>query len=360
MLNKELQEQIRPDENLMFDRKGFDRRSLRRELAGTEALAPGQKFITQGNAYFVHPDSDMPTGPAGIGESFGNVEVISQTGFTVQIPRYINGMMLDVQDYDIPAMSRVIRNKRDAIMELFDIQADLAFYNGLVDQAGNQIFLGVFEWLEANMDAGNVIDCSEFVNGGARQGELGGVPANVILDIAYGLTENEYADDMWEVAVARKSVWAKWNAVGTADYNMNRSQWQLINADDVGVGVQRRMNFPLKIGLRAPDGMAETLRFDLSFPTATSADDSLGSIPVDDDVMYLIPRHNGDFYYLVEETTPSVRGPLEKDGWKERWEYSWKAGVVQGMSHRAGGGAPDVVKLENVEALFVGDIVNTT
>lgn len=341
ILTKEQQELVEPDEDIMFEREGFDRQGLRRELAPVTTIEPGTRFVEQGQAVFVHPDSDMPEGPTSIGESLGNVELVREVGGSVQIPRYTHGFSLDIEDREVPEMNMFIQDMRDAILELFDLQADVAFINGLNDHAGNEVMPGVFQWLQDNMDASNIIDCSTY---DLDAGDLNGIPANVVLREAYDEISGEYVTTTFDVAVAKHNVWSYWNEIGRADYNVNRSQWEMVQDDGDGVGVRRRMTLPDSTGLRAPSTMDADLTFDLSFPTANNGSD--------DDVMFLIPQHNGDFYELYEQASPDVRGPIEKEGWRERWEYKWRAGATFGFSHRAGGNATDVIKLENVSTLF--------
>lgn len=350
ILTQEMVELAKPDENLMFERKGFDRRGIRREFAPVESLAQGERYVRQGNATYVHQDSDMPVGPTVLGESMGNIELVREVGGVQEVPRYTHGFSVDVEDMEVPEMAAYITDMRDAIMELFDIQADLAFLLGLQDHAGNDIFKGVFQWLDDNIVADNVIDCSDY---DLSAGDLNGIPANVVLRVAYGKVTGEYVETTWDLAVAKHEVWALWNEVGTNDYNANQSQWDLMAADSAGVGVNRRLLVPKQIGLRAAPSQSEKLMFDIDFPTPTSADDAAGEIAAEDDVMYLIPNHGGDFYELREESTAMTRGPIVKEGFRERFEYKWRAGVIQGQSFRLDGVAKDAIKLENVESLFL-------
>ena len=349
ILTKEMQELVQPDEDLMFDREGFDRRGLRTELAPVTSIDPGTKYVEQGQAVYVHPDSDMPDGPTVEGESFGNIELVREVGGSVQIPRYTNGFVLEDEDMEVSEMAGFVQNMRDGIMELFDLRADLAFLHGLQAADGSQVHPGVFEFLQSNMDTANIIDCSDF---DLSSGDLQGIPANVVLREAYGRITGEYVTTTWDVAVARHNVWALWNEIGRADYNVNRSQWEMIQDDGDGVGVTRNMVLPYSTGLRAPTGMNARLSFDIALPDAVNDGYTGQEIDPEDDVMFLIPQHNGDFYELYEQGTPDVRGPLQKDGFRERWEYKWRAGVVYGFSHRARGQAVDAIKLENVSALF--------
>lgn len=354
VLTKEQQSLVKPDENLMFEREGFDRRSLRREFAPVETIDPSTKYVEQGNVSYIHPQSDMPSGPTVEGESFGNIELVREVGGTQQIPRYTNGFTVDQEDTEVD--NRWLMDARDGIMELFDIQADLAFMLGLSTEADNTVFSGVFEWLDNNIPASNIIDCSQY---DPSTGDLQGVPANIVAQKAYSYVTGEYVTDQWDLAVAKHPVWAEWNQLGTFDGATVESQWEMMQADanSDNVGVNRRIQLPKQIGLRGPSDMEEGLKFPLELPTRTNAGynspiGDLADYTDDDDVMYLIPRHDGDFYELYEQATPDTRGPLAKEGFRERWEYKWRGGVVQGQSFKSDGVAVDAIKLENVTALF--------
>lgn len=349
ILTEKQQTLIRPDENLMFDReRNFDSPRYRLEIAPRTPIDPGTKYVEQGDAAYIHPDSDMPAGPTVEGESFGNIELIREVGGTQEIPRYTNGFTVDEEDLEVDGS--FVQDMRDGIMRLFDLQADLAFLLGLSDEHGNEVFSGVFAWLDANIPSDNIIDCSDF---DLSTGDLNGLPANVILREAYSKVTGEYVTTQWDVAIAKHEVWALWNEKGTFDTNQNMSQWDLVNVpqDDAGVGVNRRVLIPNSMGLRAPSGMTEKLTFDISMPTTNNSGQGSQLDDEDDDVMYLIPQHDGDFYELYEQPTPDVRGPLMKDGFRERWEYKWRAGVVQDQTHRTDVAA-DAIKLENVSTMF--------
>jgi len=353
VLNKEQQTLVQPDENLMFEREGFDRRAIRQDFAPTRQIPAGQRFVEQGQASFIDPDSDLPIGPTGLGESMGNIELVRVTGETVEVPRYTHGFSLDVEDTEVD--TSFVTEMRDGIMELFDVQADYAFLQGLTDEQGGTVFKGVFQFLQDEMDVANVIDCSTF---DPSAGDLQGVPANIIVQEAYRLISGEYVDQnnsQWDIAAAKPEIWSYWNQYGTFDGAVVQSQWELVATDENtdGVGVRRRVTVPHSIGLRGPAG-GSSLQLSISMPTRVNAAYVSPLSNADDDAMFLIPQHNGDFYELYEQGSPDVRGPIEKEGWQERWEYKWRAGVVQGFTHRSASGsiAKDAVKLENVTALF--------
>lgn len=353
ILNKQQQTLVEPDENLMFDREGFDREAIRQEFAPVQPLESGQRYIEQGQATFVDPDSDRATGPTGIGESVGNIELVRVTGSTVEIPRYTHGFNLDDEDTEVD--NSFVTDMRDGIMELFDIEADYAFLQGLNDETGTTIFKGVFQWLKDEAPSGNVIDCSSY---DPSAGDLQGVPANIITEVAYEQASGNYIsqeNSQWDIAAAKPEVWARWNQYGTFDGAVVQSQWDLVDAsdNDAGVGVRRRIPIPHDIGLRGPPS-GGNIQLSIDMPSRTNSGYSSPLGDAKDDVMFLIPQHNGDFYELREESSPTVRGPIMKDGFRERWEYRWRAGVVQGFTHRNASGslAQDTIVLENITALF--------
>lgn len=335
--NKEMMEVVLPDENLMFYREGFDRPSIRREFAGVTALGRGERYVKQGNATYVHPDSDMPTGPTGTAESFGNVELVRELGKQVEMPRFTHGFTHELEDDEVDTSH--LADSKQAIMELFDIQADLSFFQGVHDEQGNEIVPGIFDWLDGAIPTENVIDCTQW---DTDMSELNGLPANIIKKVAYQNVTGEYVLNTWDAAVAKHNVWAMWNELGTFEgtTGSEKSQWQLVadNNDTGGVGINRAIKIPDSIGIPSPTDMSDRLSWDV---------DVIG-----DDEMYLLPNHGGDFYQLYEQGTPDHRGPLDKDGFRVRHEYKWRGGAAYGFSHRAGGLAPDTFKLTNVSALF--------
>lgn len=351
VLNKKQLTVLQPDEDLMFDREGFDRAGIRQEYAPIEAIQPGQRYIEQGDATFMSPESDFPEAPTGVGESFGNITLERITGAVQEIPRYTGGFHLDVEDQEVD-MSHV-QDMRDGIMELFDIQADYAFLQGLDREDGSTVFKGVYQWLQDNMPAENIIDCSTY---DPSAGDLQGVPANIITQVAFQKVDGEYVGNQnmsWDLAVAKPEIWANWNQYGTFDGAVVQSQWDLVEAsdNDMNIGVRRRNNVPRQIGLRGPPDRSD-LQLSIDMPTRQNTGYSSPLSDGDNDVMFLIPEHNGDFYELYEEGSPDHR-VVEKEGWKERHEYKWRAGVTQGFTHKRDADlATDAIKLENVTALF--------
>lgn len=346
----------KPDQGVMMGRGESvdaprDMERLRMELAPVRAIDPGTKYVEEGNATFISSETDMPIGPAGLGESMGNIELVREIGGQQEIPKYVHGFSVDVEDREVD--DSFITEMRDGILTLFDVQADFAFFQGLTREDGTTVFKGVFQWLQDNMPSGNIIDCSQF---DPSAGDLQGVPANIIKQKAYQKIEQIYVNETWDIAAAKPEIWADWNQLGTFDGAVITSQWDLVDAsnDDVGVGVNRRFVIPHSLGIPTAPSDDGSFTFSIDLPSRVNSGYTSPLADAKDDAMFLIPDHGGDFYELYEQGSPDVRGPLEKEGWKERFEYKWRAGVVQGQNrHKTDVDvARDVVKLENVTALF--------
>jgi hypothetical protein len=348
-LTEKQQSLLLPDEEYFLERKGFDRPAIRRELAPVTPLSAGDRYVEQGDAIYATPTSDMPESDTTPGEIFGNVDVERVVGEQVRIPRMTHGLTVDQEDLEIqagddtPSGADKLQRERDLLMEMFDVQADYQFMQGIHDERGNQVQPGVFEYLDANIPASNIIDASS-----TQYSNSGEIPANVIVQEAYSKLTGEYANDGWDVAFAKHDVHALWNTIDNNSGVTQKSHWLDLESDSDGVGqsiVNDFIKIPEKIGLRtAPEYSAEELRFDVDFPTANNG--------TDDDVMYLIPDHGGDFYELYEQAQPQMSDtPVRKEGLKERHEFYWRAGQTFNLNHRVDDVATDAIKIENVSAL---------
>lgn len=347
-LTQKAQTLLEPDEDIMFDRVGRDRRGIRREIAPLTTMSRGDRYIEEGDGYYVDADSDMPTGTTGVGEVMGNVDIVRYTGDRVHLPRMTHGLTVDIEEMQVDGAEEKLRRSRDAIMEMFDIQADLQFLTGITDEEGNSVQPSLFSWLDNNMDANNIIDAGTWQTNNSSS-----LPANVIVSEAYSKTTGEYADDGWDMVLWKHNVRALWNRIDNNSGVAQKSQWLDLQSDNAGVGdslVNDAILIPDNIGLRTAPDANDTLRFPINFPTA-----SAGS---DDDVMYLVPSHGGDFFEMYEQPEPTLLGdPIQKEGGKQRWEYYWRAGQAFGFgSHKnddgtGAGEATDVVKIENVSGL---------
>jgi hypothetical protein len=346
-------EQVAPDEDVMLERRGRDRRGLRREIAPLTEVPRGTRKVEEGDGTYVDAKSDMPEGTTGVGEVLGNVDIVRYLGDEVNIPRMTHGMTVDAEDLELGNSQEKVNRAQDALMEMFDIQADLQFLLGITDEEGNQVQPGVFEWLDDNIPSGNVINADNYTTDYSISN---GQPANIIQRVAYETTEGVYADDGWDFAMYPHNVRALWNTIDSNSGATIKSQFMDLQDDAQGVGssiVDGEFLIPSKTGLRTAPDAADTLQFDITgnLPTANNGDD--------DDVMYLIPDHGGDFFTMYEQPEPTmIQEPIRKNGGALEYEFYWRAGQAFGFgSHETDDGsggsvAHDAVKIENVSALF--------
>jgi len=346
-------QQIAPDEDVMLEREGRDRRGLRREMAPMVEMERGTRKIEEGDGVYVEADSDMPTGATGVGEVLGNVDIVRYLGDEVLIPRMTHGMTVDAEDLEIGNAAEKVQRGQDALMEMFDIQADLQFLLGITDEEGNEVQPSVFEWLDDNMPASNIINAGDYTS---KYSIDNGQPSNIIQRVAYEQTEGIYADDSWDFAAYPHSVRALWNTIDDNSGVSIKSQFMDLGDDAQNVGqsiIGGEFLIPRQTGLRTSPDSPDTLQFDIldGLPTAANGDD--------DDVMYLIPDHGGDFFSVYEQPEPTmIQEPIRKNGGQLEYEFYWRAGQAFGFgSHQtddgAGGSvAHDAIKIENVSALF--------
>jgi len=346
-------EQVAPDEDVMLERRGRNRRGLRREVAPLTEMERGTRKIEEGDGVYVDAKSDMPTGTTSVGEVLGNVDIVRYIGDEVLIPRMTHGMTVDAEDLDIGNANEKVNRAQNALMEMFDIQADLQFLLGITDEEGNQVQPGVFEWLDNNIPADNVINAGDYTSDYSISN---GQPSNIVQRVAYETTEGIYADDSWDFSMYPHNVRALWNTIDSNSGATLKSQFMDLGDDAQGVGssiVGGEFLIPSQTGLRTAPDQPDTLTFDITgnLPTATNGSD--------DDVMYLIPDHGGDFFEMYEQPEPTmIQEPIRKNGGALEYEFYWRAGQAFGFgSHEtddgAGGSvAHDAVKIENVSALF--------
>lgn len=346
-------EMVAPDEDVMLEREGRDRRGLRREIAPLTEMERGTRKIEEGDGIYVAPQSDMPAEETGVGEVLGNVDIVRYTGDDVMIPRMTHGMTVDAEDMNLGNANEKVRRAQDAVMEMFDIQADLQFLLGVTDENGNGVQKGVFQWLDDNMPADNVINAADYTSEYAIGN---GQPSNIIQRVAYGKTTGIYADDGWEMALYPHNVDALWNTIDDNSGANIKSQWMDLGDDARNVGnsfVGNEFKIPSFTGLRTAPDADDVLQFDITgnLPTATNG--------ADDDVMWLLPNHGGDFFEMYEHPEPTlIQEPIRKNGGQLEYEYYWRAGQAYGFgSHQtddgAGGSvAHDAIKIENVSSLF--------
>lgn len=353
LTEQEFTEQVAPDEDVMLEREGRDRRGLRREMAEVVEMEAGTRKVEEGDGMYVAPESDMPTGTTGVGEVLGNVDIQRYIGDEVPIPRMTHGMTVDAEDLELDRATEKVQRGQDAVMEMFDIQADLQFLLGITNENGGVVEKGVFEWLDDNIPSDNVINAGNYTSSYAIDS---GQPSNIIQRVAYEQTEGIYADDGWDFAAYPHNVRALWNTIDANSGASLKSQFMDLGDDARGVGqsvVGGEFLIPRQTGLRTAPDQPDTLKFDIknNLPAASNGSD--------DDVMYLIPDHGGDFFSMYEQPEPTmIEEPIRKNGGQLEYEMYWRAGQAFGFgSHQtddgAGGSvAHDAIKIENVSALF--------
>lgn len=347
-------EQVAPDEDVMLEREGRDRRGLRREVAPLTELPRGTRKIEEGDGVYVDAKSDMPTGTTGVGEVLGNVDIVRYIGDEVEIPRMTHGFSVDAEDLELGGANEKVNRAQDALMEFFDIQADLQFLLGITDEEGNEVQPGIFDWLDDNIPSSNVINAGNYTSDYSISN---GQPSNIIQRVAYEQTSGIYAEDGWDQVLWPHNVRALWNTIDANSGATLASQWADLGEDSAGVGssvmVADDFLIPSQTGLRTSPDSADRLKFDITgnLPTAANGDD--------DDVMYLLPDHGGDFFSMYEQPEPTmIQEPIRKNGGQLEYEFYWRAGQAFGFgSHQtddgAGGSvAHDAIKIENVSALF--------
>lgn len=345
---------VAPDEDVMLTREGRDRRGLRREVAPTEELPRGTRKIEEGDGVYVSHESDMPTTTTSVGEVLGNVDIVRYIGDEVEIPRMTHSLTVDAEDLELGNADEKVTRSQDAVMEMFDVQADLQFLLGITDEEGNSVQPGLFEWLDNNIPSSNVINADNYTSSYSISS---GQPSNIVQRVAYEQTTGIYADDGWDQVLWPHNVRALWNTVDDNSGATLASQWMDLGADAQNVGssvmVADEFLIPSQTGLRTAPDQDDTLQFDITgnLPTANNGSD--------DDVMYLLPDHGGDFFSVYEQPEPTlIQEPIRKNGGALEYEYYWRAGQAFGFgSHQTDDGqggstAHDAIKIENVSTLF--------
>lgn len=336
-LTEEAQTLLQPDEDLMLERFGRDRRGIRREIAPGTEMERGTRYVEEGDGVYASANSDMPEGTTSVGEVMGNVDIVRHVGDNVHVPRMTHGLTVDAEDLQIEGAEEKVRRSQDVLFETFDIQADLQFLLGITDEEGNQVQPDVFTWLDNNIDANNVIDASTLSLD---------VPANVVVQEAYSKTGGDYADDGWEMVLWDHQTRANWNTIDNNNGVAQKSHWLDLGSDAQGVGqsiVNDSVLIPDTVGLPTAPDQPDNLQFDITtFPS---------------DTMYLIPDHGGDFFEMFEQPEPTlIQDPIRKNGGRLEYEYYWRAGQAFSFgSHRndhTDVEAADVVRIDNVSSLF--------
>lgn len=340
-LNEEQLELTLPDEDRMITRRGFQTQGERRKHAPLSQIDAGQRQVRTGDARYVHPSSDMPLGPTGLGETGGQVGIVHERGSNVDLYRWAHSLEVMLEDEEVDDSQ--VEEKVTGILELFDLQADYIFMEGgVVDENGTTHRNDYFTEMKNNIPADRTIDASTL----SVSGDLNGVHANLFKEHIYELVEGHYFNGAWDAVVGKHKALSKLNQLDTNSGAGIMSHWELINGarDADNVLVDRQIRVPNYVGLPGPTSESNDLEFDIN---------SMGN-----DELLLVPPHNGDFVTLYEAGTPERRGPLAERGWREVFEYKWWGGHV--FNPTAGGARedddgdnfPDAFHIQNVSSLF--------
>lgn len=340
-------EMMLPDEDMMLERRGFQTRGFRRELGPdlfpVNPIGSDVRSVERGNATFADPEGDFALNPTGVGEAGGSVGVVEDRGDEFDLFRTAHHLAVNVEEREIDAdqMSDKVRQ----IMELFDLTMDKWVFDGITDENGNTLRNDIFSEFKSAIPTNRTIDCSTL----SLSGDLNGERANLFRQVAYAEMEGHYFDDSWAALVAKHPVHANLNMIDSHDGAQIFTEWDIASDGTRQVGdpglIDRKIKVPSYLGLPSPNSNAGNLSFDIT---------SLGT-----DEALLLPSHNGDFAAGWEQGTPDTRGPIEMEGWEERFEYKMWGGhafdVTAGSTppqDDAGNRFPDAIHLTNVSSLF--------
>jgi len=336
-----------PEQDQMFERKGFDRPGIRRELANVTAISLDDMEIERGDKEFIDPRTlDMDFGPTGMGEVGGSgIETVRIDGADWQTFRYVNGFeMLSEEGVTDVAM------QRNAVLETFDFLADANFMKGVMDYGQDtQLRPGAFEWLKNAIPSERTLDATDYADGTEADYDADGVEENIIKYDAFDkisgdlLTRN---DANWDVMVGRQSALANFNKISGADGGVGgESYWERLNAGNAQGGVNDMLLIP-------PE-----LRLD-TIPAGANMDEEPPSVDLttelSDDEVILLPDTKvfaDSWVRLSEMPNPDVFGPYDLRGGREAYDYAWRYSHKFDPENRYPE-AKDAIRITNVSALF--------
>jgi hypothetical protein len=329
LTEEQMTEVIEPLEEQMFKRQGFDRDNLRFEIANVNPVEKGTKYVEiGGQRYLGGTATDRAISPTTVGESDGSIDIVREPAQQYELARFTHGFTLMDEDQEVS--NEDVAETRDAVLELFDMEADAVVFDGLKDDNGNVIKKSVLQWLKDNIPASRTIDASNF---------SGNVPANIIVEDAYSKVSGEFVTESWGMMVGKHAALSNFSSYEDST-NAQQTHWDLISTDaNDGLGGVVEDTF------KVPDN--------ISLPTEDSDEDI--KVTIDDigsDEIFLLPRQaQTHFWQLYEEPSPTHRGPIMKEGFRERHEYRWRQGVVFDP-HNRGTNATDAIHIKNVSSAF--------
>lgn len=344
---KEYTEKLEVAETRMFEREGFDRRGIRRELAGVTPIDLQTMQVEQEEREFVDPRTlDTNFGPTGMGE-LGNssgMETVRVDGEEWRTFRYANGFEMKSEE-DVGDLDMQIQG----VLETFDFFADANLLKGVYDHGREQkIRYGVFDWLDSAIPSERVLDAEDF-DGDASDEDYTGTEENLIKYEAFSkisgdlLTRNS---SQWDLMLGRQPALANFQKVseGASDRS---TYFQRIN-DDRGMGGVSDMSvIPSELQLDTiPEGLVQNSSLE---PVSVDLTSEIG-----DDEVYLIPDMDimRDAWVRLSEMPSAERfGPYDLRQGRVAHDYVWRYSHKfdpEGRYPRA----KDAVKITNVSKLF--------
>lgn len=331
---------IKPRENHLYEREGFDRKGLRYEFSNSDDLSLTDFYIEDEGKLRVDQRSvDFGDGPSGLGEGGGaGVSFIVEQGERFPTNRYAYGFALNQEEVDAGANS--IEQQRDALMEKLDFDHDARFFMGFERHDGNRA-PGVFEWIDNNISSDRILDASTY--------SYSGVEENLIKYDAYSQISNRLMsvnDPTWGVMVGSQDALGHFNKVqeGSSDRS---SYWDRINSNDnAGVGVDSLLWMPDEIQFgKSVEGQDPK---SVSLVDGNSNWDGLGS-----DEVYLFPDMDEvrDKYWRLKEMSEPEPFVNTQNVGRVRYDYVDRFAVDYDPTDEHPN-VTDCVKLTNVSQLF--------
>ncbi len=334
-----------PEEEAMFERRGFQTRGIRRQFASVQPISLDTLKVERQDKTFVDPRTlNLPFGPSGMGETGGNgMETVRIQGDEWQTFRYADSVEWmeeeGVED---------IATQRQASLETFDFLADANFMAGVEDQSGSEVREGFLSFLKSNIPSGRTLDCTNFTS------EYGNTPENIFGYEAFRaisgdlLTRN---DSAWDLMIGRHEALSKFNKVQETQSAGRMKYQDLINmGDDNAVGgINDWTVIPSELSLDViPEG---------EDPAGMTEDDE-PSVDLTQylgpDEIILIPDLETHMTQVVRQSempTPETFGPLDLRQGRKAVDYVWRYSHKFNPENRYPD-LKDYVHIKNISELF--------
>ena len=353
---KEAYTAAQPMEHQMWERRGFDRRGIRREFAGVQSIDLGDKRIEQDDRTVVDPRSlDMPVGPTGMGEVGGSgVEMFRVDGESWPTYRWTQGFTMLAEDD-----TSDIQMQRDAVIEMFDFFSDAAFLTGL--GSSGQYAEGAFDWLRNAIPSKRTFDATNFASDSSYDGK----EENLIFGDAYESVSGELLNDenaQWDMMVGSQSAIAKFNRVsGSQGGVAGDTYWQRLSHEDAVGGISDYNLVPEKTQpTNLPRDLKDELNLDelvvdlVDESTAVKSGGSDDSGIIGNDEIFLLPDMGtvrDEWFNTYEMSAPETFEPVDLRGGKTAFDYATRYTQRHNPNDQYQD-ALDAIHIQNVSELF--------